>query len=81
NNAAKYADCSEILLRLRIRRGYLTLDIADNGKGFDLAAPTSDGGGNGLPNLRQRAAEIGGKLSIETAPGQGTRIVLTAPLQ
>lgn len=81
NNAAKYADCSEILLRLRIKRGYLTLEITDNGKGFDPASPPTDGGGNGLPNLRQRAAEIGGKLSLETSPGQGTKIVLTAPLQ
>ncbi len=79
NNAAKYALCTEITLRLRIRRGYLTLEITDNGKGFDPSA-SSTGSGNGLPNLRQRATEIGGKLSIETAPGKGTRVTLTAPL-
>lgn len=76
NNAAKYADCTEIQLRLRIRRQFLTLEIYDNGRGFDPAAVASQGG-NGLPNLRQRAAEIGGKLGLETAPGQGVRVVLT----
>ncbi len=80
NNAGKYAGCTEITIRLRARHGYLTLEIADNGRGFDPQAALATGG-NGLSNMPQRAAEIGGKFSIHSAPGKGTRVVLTAPLR
>ncbi len=80
NNAAKYAGCSEITFRLRLRNNHLTLEIADNGRGFDVDSARASGG-NGLSNMTQRAAEIGGKCSIHSAPGDGTRVVLTAPLK
>lgn len=71
NNAAKYAQCSEVELVFGAANGILTLEINDNGQGFD---PGSKEAGNGLYNMRQRAAEIGGKLEIISAPGKGTRV-------
>ncbi len=73
NNAIKYAQCTAITVDLRVVQGSLQLTIQDNGKGFNPAAVRE---GNGLPNLRQRAQEIAGTLSVESAPGQGTTIRL-----
>jgi len=55
------------------------MSVVDDGKGFDPAAvhqPALDHGW-GLMILRERAAAIGARLSIESAPGHGTRIVIT----
>ncbi|MFN7120091.1 MAG: two-component regulator propeller domain-containing protein, partial [Saprospiraceae bacterium] len=72
-NAAKYADCSEVELRLHQVKRYLKMVITDNGKGFDLESVQR---GNGLLNMQKRASEIGGSLSIHTQPGTGTCIEL-----
>jgi signal transduction histidine kinase len=48
--------------------------VQDNGIGFDPTAPT---GGNGLRNLRARAAKMGATLEISSQLGQGTSLVLT----
>jgi signal transduction histidine kinase len=73
NNAAKYAGCTEVELIFEVVHGVLTLQITDNGQGFD---PASKEAGNGLYNMRQRAAEIGGRLKIISAPGKGTKVEL-----
>ena len=71
NNAAKYAGCSEVKLIFRLEKNTLLLAIQDNGHGFDLH---SEAAGNGLHNMRQRAAEIGGTLRISSAAATGTRV-------
>jgi len=73
NNAAKYSECSEIRVRMELNRSKLMLEIKDDGKGFD---PDAVQPGNGLTNMRQRAAEIGGELDLKTSPGQGVQIEL-----
>lgn len=73
NNAAKYAECNQVEVSLRLERRKLTLEIKDNGKGFD---PASTHYGNGIANMRQRAADINGRLDVQTAPGKGVRIWL-----
>ena len=50
--------------------------IADNGKGFDTKAAAS-AGHNGLDNMHRRAAAVGGKLGLASAPGSGTRVELS----
>lgn len=77
NNAVKYADCKELTVLLSVKGRHLHLRIADNGRGFD---PATARAGNGLANLRTRARDIGGQVTIATAPGRGTTIALTAPL-
>jgi signal transduction histidine kinase len=62
----------------------LTIDVEDDGRGFVLpaagdAAPGH--GGHGLTNLHQRAVAVGGRLTIDSQPGRGTRVRLVAPLQ
>jgi len=66
--------------------GYLpdavTLDVYDDGRGFDPAAvpPASAQGGYGLRAMRQRVELLGGELSVESSPGEGTIIAAQFPL-
>jgi len=54
---------------------YLEIIISDNGKGFDVSAPSNR---NGLKNMQKRASEINGSLKVTTKPGAGviTRLVI-----
>lgn len=58
------------------------VDVVDDGRGFDpaTAGPRLDGSGFGLRAMRERLAELGGQLMIESAPGEGTALVATIPL-
>jgi signal transduction histidine kinase/ligand-binding sensor domain-containing protein len=77
NNALKYSGASEISLGAQWDEARFAVEIADNGKGFDPGA--SEGFGNGLENMRQRAREIGGGCRIQSGEGRGTTIALEAP--
>jgi signal transduction histidine kinase len=76
-NIAKHARARTILVRIAVERGALTLEIIDDGIGFDPDFPSA---GMGLRNLRRRAAESLGRLRIESARDHGTRVLLTLPL-
>jgi signal transduction histidine kinase len=65
------------VIELQVSDGRLELHIADNGGGFE---PMSASGGNGLVNMRRRAAELHGTLALRSQPGQGTELTLTVPL-
>lgn len=58
----------------------VVLTIADNGNGFDPEQALADSPGHGLPNMLFRAERLGGKLSVKSAPGQGTQVTLTVPV-
>ncbi|GGJ33363.1 two-component sensor histidine kinase [Paenarthrobacter histidinolovorans] len=66
--------------------GYLpeavTLDVYDDGRGFDPGAvpSPSETGGYGLRAMRQRVEQLGGELSVESSPGEGTIIAAQLPL-
>ncbi|AIZ63132.1 hypothetical protein PK28_04490 [Hymenobacter sp. DG25B] len=79
NNLAKYARCRHATIHLDHQHHHLLLTVRDDGVGFDLQAP-AQGGGNGLANMQARAAALHGKLEIRTAPGQGTELRLSVPL-
>jgi len=76
-NVAKHARAQRVELSVREAFGQLVLRIADDGTGS--AAPAAPGG-RGIHNMRARAEQLGGQLSLHQAPGQGTRVVLTVPL-
>jgi signal transduction histidine kinase len=72
NNIAKHARPTRVLVTLRREAEQGTLSIEDDGRGFD---PASVGGDTmGLQIMRERAQAIGAKLTIESAPGRGTRV-------
>jgi len=73
-NCAKHAQAKNVTLRLAADRGHLMLTVADDGVGFD--AESRGASGLGLITMRERAEFLGGTLTVETRPGQGTRILV-----
>ena len=73
NNTLKHAHARRVAVSL-YQEGYtVTLEIADDGAGFEPAAARRSGG-LGLRGMEERAAEIGARLEIESAAGSGTRV-------
>ncbi|QJW38488.1 sensor histidine kinase [Cellulosimicrobium protaetiae] len=93
-NVERHADASRAAVTLSFLAGAapgeeaVALDVVDDGRGFDpdgLAEPAEDGpggtvGGFGLVAMRARLAELGGTLSVESAPGAGTAVAAWVPL-
>ena len=79
NNAVKHAVATEVQLGIAVERASLRVQIADNGRGFESAATRANG--QGLANMRDRLAAVGGHCEIESAPGKGTRVTFTLPLK
>ncbi len=79
SNAIKYSEANHIRLEASFSRGYLSIILTDNGTGFEPANNKPRGGGNGLVNMQSRAHTLGGNLSIESAPGKGTKITFQGP--
>ncbi|MGW4524477.1 sensor histidine kinase [Amycolatopsis sp. NPDC004378] len=76
-NTLKHAKTSRAVMCLEEREGVVTVSVRDHGTGFDVAAHAK---GFGIENsIHARMAEIGGGARIDSAPGQGTRVVLTVP--
>lgn len=78
HNALRHSNSREVHLALALRGRLLEAVVRDDGQGFD---PLGEVGGNGLGNMRRRAAAIGGRLEIESAPGLGTVVRFTGPVQ
>jgi signal transduction histidine kinase len=78
NNIVRHAQATEVRLELACENGHLHLIIADNGKG--LPQLPGGEGHNGLTNLRERIARLGGDLRVASEPGRGTRLDFTMPL-
>jgi signal transduction histidine kinase len=78
NNALKHSGAEQVTVSLRIGPEQVALEVADDGIGFDSQAAQA-GGGLGLRGMYERAAELGGKLSLQSGPGQGTRLRLEVP--
>jgi signal transduction histidine kinase len=73
NNALKHARASQVVLSVRVADESVTLEVADDGEGSDLAHVRHEGG-LGLITMQERADKIGGQLSIHSAPGEGTTV-------
>ncbi len=71
NNCLKYAQADHAVLEASLHQNQMSVSFEDDGKGFD---PENAEKGNGLKNMRSRAAEMGGRMSYRSAPDQGTRI-------
>jgi signal transduction histidine kinase len=78
HNIIKHARASIVVLRLARQESEIVLEVRDNGRGFD---PTSLFPGHlGLHSMRERATKMGGTLTIESPPGQGTCLRVQIPL-
>ncbi|HWH77285.1 MAG TPA: sensor histidine kinase [Candidatus Binatus sp.] len=78
-NAVRHSRASELHLSLSQNAVRCEARLRDNGVGF--AAAASEGGNHyGLKGMKERIRKIGGELSLQTAPGKGTDILITIPL-
>ncbi len=75
-NALRYARARKFQTRLSFTGRQIRLELHDDGDGFKLTAPHD---GMGLIGMRERAAQMGGTLKINTARGKGTKIVVSIP--
>ncbi len=80
SNILRHAAATCVRVRLRISQRRLDLEIRDDGLGFDPAREAASARGNGLANMRRRAELLGGRLDLQSAPGQGTGLSLTMPV-
>ncbi|KAB8167148.1 sensor histidine kinase [Streptomyces sp. 3MP-14] len=81
-NAAKHADASRLGVTLSFMDGEVTLDVRDDGRGFDPSEPAERTAttGFGLDGMRARAERIAGALTVESEPGGGTAVSARVPL-
>lgn len=81
NNALKYAEAKTIQVGLSYSEQSVRLSVRDDGRGFVPETVLSGAAGHlGLQSLRSRARKIGGHLTLTSAPGQGTTIEISVPL-
>jgi signal transduction histidine kinase len=73
NNALRHAQARSVRICLAQDDGLVTLEIADDGRGFDLAGARARGG-LGLRGMEERAVRLGGRLIVRTGPEEGTTV-------
>ncbi|KJY34545.1 sensor histidine kinase, partial [Streptomyces katrae] len=79
-NVVRHARADRAEITLTFMDTSVTLDVVDDGRGFDPASAPSGEGGFGLPAMRARAESLGGLFTVESAPGQGSAVAVTLPL-
>lgn len=83
-NVREHAGASSAALTLTCLDDQIMLDVTDDGHGFDVPAgatrPAGDRG-HGLPAIRARLRQLGGTLTIESSPGEGTALSASIPLE
>jgi two-component system, NarL family, sensor histidine kinase LiaS len=75
-NISRHSNASKAELSLRYETDSVTMEIEDDGCGFDVNVENH---GYGLHSMQERADEMGGRFAVESKPGEGTRIVVTLP--
>lgn len=78
HNIVRHSACTEADIDFQVEGGWLVLSMSDNGKGLDVSQSSH---GHGVHSMRQRAKNLGGTLEITSQDGQGTAVVLRAPLR
>ncbi|MDR3377929.1 MAG: two-component regulator propeller domain-containing protein [Verrucomicrobiae bacterium] len=87
NNAAKHSRATRVSVQVLLQEKQLEILVADNGRGFEVAAVMGGGKdlsrrkGNGLANMRARLESAGGRFKITSDPKQGTTIRLSVALE
>ena len=76
-NVGKYADAKQVEISVRSYGGHVEVEIKDDGKGFNVAQirPST----HGLAGMRHRVEAAGGRLTVSSTPGKGTRISAVLP--
>jgi signal transduction histidine kinase len=82
-NAVRHARATEVTIRFRHEAAAISCHIRDNGVGFDAKSTetSTDERGFGLIGIRERTGSLGGTLEINSAPGAGTELIVSIPLE
>jgi signal transduction histidine kinase len=82
HNCEKHAEASQVRVAVRQVADQIGIEIEDNGRGLELNTKGMPGrnAGLGILGMRERAARVGGEITLESSPGRGTRISLQIPL-
>lgn len=78
SNVARHAEAARVRISADLADGHIRVVVADDGEGF---AGDGASAGYGLANMRERAATLGADLRIDSAPGQGTQVVVSIPVE
>jgi signal transduction histidine kinase len=81
NNCEKYAQASTLHVVLRHKAGQVSLEVKDDGLGFSLDGRGLPLRGTGILGMKERAQKLGGSLTVDTRPGDGTRVALMLPVE
>jgi signal transduction histidine kinase len=83
-NVVKHAEARSVTIRLAQDASHTRLEVRDDGRGFRCSQPRSgatENSGFGLFSIRERLGKLGGTMQVETAPGEGARVIIQIPLQ
>jgi signal transduction histidine kinase len=83
NNVARHSGAENALIELAHTAAALTVTIEDDGHGFsveEVAVPSESGRGLGLLGLRERIDLVGGQVTVDSSPGDGTRVTIRVPV-
>ena len=83
-NVQKHARAQQVIVKTRVEEQRLRIIVEDDGVGFDMTAKTGGfrkEGGFGMFGVRERLEYLSGTMDVESTPGKGTRITLSAPLE
>lgn len=84
SNIRRYAEASEVVIRLDFEKGKMRMTISDNGKGFDLPkliGEFANTGRLGLVGMYERAQLLGGTFDIKSELGKGTKVIIELPIE
>jgi signal transduction histidine kinase len=76
-NAVRHGNARRLAVSMSRQDGQVELAVRDTGSGFDPAAPHA---GSGLAHIRDRVAELGGTVDIDSAPGRGAALIIRVPV-
>jgi signal transduction histidine kinase len=78
HNVVKHASATRVTLRMHLDENTLQIDVIDNGVGFETQREFP--GHLGLHSMRERVMQLGGQISIESTPGEGTQLTVIMPV-
>jgi signal transduction histidine kinase len=81
SNVVKHSGAAQAWVRLNCHNGRLVLEVADDGQGFTAGNIHRPGGGMGLFGMAERIELLGGKFTVDSQPGAGTRIWASVPVE
>lgn len=80
SNALRHSGAGRARLTVKAEDGIVSAEVRDDGRGFSAARMAEHGGGLGLVGMQERAVMIGGRVTVDSRPGEGTRVRIELPM-